>query len=143
MTLILPFVATIAKLLPNTSDCPMTLLISQILPDALPFPPVLSATLVSICLIALFASDLQPVLSVTIPAKLTDAPALPLLALGAVFLLPTTDGTMRLLIAVVFLCHSLAAEPVSISQSLNQKLQNSKFGRIRAFPTALIAFREE
>ena len=120
----------------------MTLLISQILPDVLPFPPVLSATLVSICLIALFASDLQPVLSVTIPAKLTDAPALPLLALGAEFLLPTTDGTMRLLIAVVFLCHSLAAEPVSISQSLSQKPQEGKVGSI-AFGLADLYFCHE
>jgi hypothetical protein len=103
----------------------MTLLISQILPDVLPFSPVLSATLVSICLIALFASNLQSVFSVTILVKLPLV--FPLDALCAELLLATIDGTMRFPIFVISLGHSLAAEPISISQSLSQKPRDGKF----------------
>lgn len=118
MTLILPFVATTAQLLLDTSDYPMPLLESQIDSYALSLS-VFLAKRPCICPIAVFASNLQSVPFGTIFAKVTLA--FPLLAFSAEFLLATIDGTVRLLVAVVSLCHSLAAEPISIAQSLSQK----------------------
>jgi len=104
MTLVLPLLAATAQLLLDTANCPVTLLISQILSND---PPALPATLPFIRRIAAFTIKPQSVLSGTVFPEF--AFVLPLPASSTALLLHAPKLVMRFLIAVVFFGHCLGS----------------------------------